>query len=68
MQILPEMDKEDRVKTKKKHSQVVFSYTKLFKLSIVFYNLSGADPGGVDWVASHPPLEQPTKKNIYLFI
>ena len=24
--------------------------------------LSGADPGGVDWVASHPRLEQPTKK------
>ena len=20
------------------------------------------DPGGVDWVASHPSLEQPTKK------
>ena len=24
------------------------------------------DPGGVDWVASHPSLEQPTKKIKYL--
>ena len=23
----------------------------------------GADPGGLDWVSSHPPLEQPTWKN-----
>ena len=23
---------------------------------------SGADPGGVNWVASHPPLEQLAKK------
>ena len=26
--------------------------------------LAGADPGGVDWVASHPPLEHPRKKHI----
>ena len=29
---------------------------------VVWLATTGADPGGVDWVASHPPLEQPTKK------
>ena len=25
---------------------------------------AGEDPGRVDWVTSHPPLEQPPQKNI----
>ena len=33
-------------------------YIAILKASVVFTQivLTGADPGGVDWVASHPPF------------
>ena len=33
-------------------------------LNLTFCTNTGADLGGVDWVASHPPLEYQKKKNI----